>query len=163
VTYPKSILVLFLAAGCGDDAGPTDGAGDGSCQIVDLPVRGDRDAPMVTDVALEVQETDGIVVLATATDPQGDANLEDIPQIIRVFQDARCESSPIVLVDDLVGSGVEESFGTAVPVSNGSLYSAIAAAESWPVEVDFRDADENSTVAQVSARVLPPPLGARFP
>jgi hypothetical protein len=108
---------------------------------------------MITDVGLEVQN-EGIVVLATATDPQGSENLRDIPQIIRVFQDARCEGSPIVLQDDLVASGVEESFGTAVPASNGPLFSAISAAASWPVELDFADADGNSTSAQVLARVL---------
>jgi hypothetical protein len=154
LVHPKSILVLFLAAGCGDDTGPTDGAGDGSCLIVDLPVRGDRDAPMITDVALEVQDEEGIVVLATATDPQGSENLRDIPQIIRVFQDARCVGSPIVLQDDLVASGVEESFGLAVTPSNGPLFSAISAAPSWPVELDFTDADGNSTSGQVLARVL---------
>jgi hypothetical protein len=147
-------MVLFLAAGCGDDAGPSDGAGDGSCQIVDLPVRGDRNAPMITDVALEVQDDEGIMVLATATDPQGSENLREISQIIRVFQDARCVGSPIVLQDDLVASGVEERFGLVVTASDGPLFSAIAAAASWPVELDFRDADGNSTSAQVLARVL---------
>ena len=144
--------VFFLSVvSCSDNA-TTDGSD--SCQIVDLPLTGGSNAPVVTDVALEPQSGEGIVVLATAADPQGSENLRGVPQIIRVFQDARCETSPIVLEDDLAASGVEESFGIAVPATNQALFNAIAAAESWPVEVDFRDIDENSTSARVLAIIL---------
>ncbi|HEU4681471.1 MAG TPA: hypothetical protein VFS51_06990 [Gemmatimonadales bacterium] len=115
---------------------------------------GNSDAPVVTDVALEAQAGEGIVVLATATDPQGSNDLRDVLQTVRVFQDARCELSPIVLQDDLAGSGLEESFGIAVPASNQSLFATIAEAESWPVAVEFRDIDDNSTSGRVLARVL---------
>jgi hypothetical protein len=146
-------LLLISAVSCGDDNEPTNGIGDGACDIVELPVQGSSNAPLVTDVALEVQDGGGIVLHATASDPQGDDDLQDIPQIIRVFQDPLCETSPIVLQDDLVGSGVEETFGTAVERGT-SLYHAIAAAESWPVELDFRDADDNTTSERVLARVF---------
>jgi hypothetical protein len=148
-----SAVLCLSGIACSDDSGPTD-IGDGACQTVDLPVRGDRNAPLITEVALEVQTGEGIIVLVTASDPQGSENLQDVPQIVRVFQDARCVGSPIVLQDDLAYSGVEESFGTAVPRSNGTLFAAIAASERWPVELDFRDNDGNSTSAQVLARVL---------
>jgi hypothetical protein len=123
--------------------------------VVELPLSGDSNAPLVIDVALELQQGDGVIVLATATDPQGTSNLRDVPQIVRVFQDALCERSPIVLQDDLAGSGQEESFGSAAPAVS-QLYNAIAATESWPVEVDFRDADGNATSGRVRARVIHP-------
>jgi hypothetical protein len=145
------VLVLSLAA-CGDDS---TGSGSDECQIDELPLSGDSNGPLVTDVAIELQEGDGVTVLATATDPQGTANLRDVPQIIRVFQDPRCERSPIVMQDDLAGSGVEESFGSAAPRSS-ELYGAIAATDGWPVEVDFRDADGNATSGRVLARVIHP-------
>ena len=145
----SSVLLLSVVS-CSDSAG-TDGTD--SCQVADLPLTGESNAPVVTDVSLEVQAGEGIIVLATAADPQGSENLRDVPQIIRVFQDARCETSPIVL-DDLVSSGVEESFGIAVPATNQALFNAIAGAESWPVEVEFRDLDDNSTSARVLATIV---------
>jgi hypothetical protein len=149
------VLLLLSLAACGDDTGPNgrSGGGNGDCELEELPVQGSSNAPLVTDVALEVQDVDGIVLHATASDPQGDEDLVDIPQIIRVFQDPLCETSPIVLQDDLVGSGIEESFGTAVEPGT-ALYDAIAAAETWPVEVEFRDAGDHTTSGQVLARVF---------
>lgn len=146
----SGILFLSIAA-CGDDMGtfPFD-----NCEIVDLPVAGNPNAPLVTDVTLEAQVGEGIVVLATATDPQGSDNLLNVLQAIRVFQDSRCDASPIVIQDDLAGSGVEESFGIAVPATNHALFATIAAAETWPVAVEFRDLDDNVTSAQVRARVV---------
>jgi hypothetical protein len=146
-------LLLFSAVSCGDDTDPTNGGDDGACQIEELPVQGSSNAPLVTDVALEVQNGGGIVLHATASDPQGTDDLRDVPQIIRVFQDVLCETSPIVMQDDLVASGVEETFGTAVAPGT-ALYATIAAAESWPVELEFRDADDNTSSAQVMARVF---------
>lgn len=150
----RTVLLFLSGVACGDDSGPAGIGNDGVCQPLDLPVRGERNAPLITDVALEVQMGEGIVVLVTATDPQGSENLEDVPQIVRVYQDAGCASSPIVVQDDVAYSGVEESFGVAVPASDGALFSAISASQTWPVELDFRDADGNSTSAQVLARVL---------
>ena len=148
-------LLLFSLVSCGDENGPAglNGNGDGACELEELPVQGSTNAPLVTDVALEVQGRDGIVLHATISDPQGGDDLEDIPQIVRVFQDPFCETSPIVLQEDIAGSGVEETFGMAV-ARGTTLYDAIAAAESWPVELDFRDADDNRTQAQVLARVF---------
>ncbi len=145
-----STVLFFSILSCSDN---TDQGGGGACQVVDLPLSGDPDAPLVTDVTLEAQTGEGIVVLATAADPQGSEDLQDVVQIIRVFQDARCEGSPIVVQDDVASSGVEESFGIAVPATNQALYAAIAAAESWPVAVDFRDVDGNSTSGRVLAQV----------
>jgi hypothetical protein len=145
-----STVLFFSILSCSDN---TDQGGGGACQVVDLPLSGDPDAPLVTDVTLEAQSGQGIVVLATAADPQGSEDLQDVVQIIRVFQDARCEGSPIVVQDDVASSGVEESFGIAVPATNQALYAAIAAAESWPVAVDFRDVDGNSTSGRVLAQV----------
>jgi hypothetical protein len=144
-------ILLFSMVACGDDTGT---AQTDFCEVVDLPVAGNPNAPLVTDVTLEAQVGEGIVVLATATDPQGSDNLLNVFQTIRVFQDSRCDASPIVIQDDLAGSGVQESFGIAVPATNHALFATIAAAESWPVGVEFRDLDNNATSAQVLARVV---------
>jgi hypothetical protein len=146
----SGVLILSIIS-CSDDMGtfPFD-----YCEVVDLPVAGNPNAPLVSDVTLEAQVGEGIVVLATATDPQGSDNLLNVLQTIRVFQDSRCDASPIVIQDDLAGSGVEESFGIAVPAANHALFATIAAAETWPVAVEFRDLDDNSTSAQLRARVV---------
>ena len=148
-----SVLCLTLLLSCsGDNAGP---AGD-SCHPEDLPLSGEQNAPVITDVALEAQTGEGIVVLITATDPQGSGNLRDVLQIVRVFQDQGCEGSPIVLQDDVASSGVEESFGIAVPSSTQPLFDAIASADSWPVELEFSDANGNATSGRVMARIIQP-------
>jgi hypothetical protein len=124
------------------------------CQLSALPLRGNADGPTVTAVGLEIQSTE-IVLVATATDPQGSANLRDIPQSIGVFPDNRCEGAPLRLEDDLAESGVEETFGTVVTsTGNAALYQAIAAASSWPVEVDFIDVDGNGVAGRVGARII---------
>jgi hypothetical protein len=141
-------LTALLVA-CDDATMPLD-----LCQVSALPLRGNVNGPTVTDVGLEIQSTE-IVLVATVTDPQGSANLRDIPQTIGVFPDARCEGAPIRLEDDLAESGVEETFGTVVTsTGNAMLYQAIAAATSWPVEVDFVDADGNSVAGRVNARII---------
>jgi hypothetical protein len=147
-----SVLGLFLLSCSGDNAGP---AGNDSCNAEDLPLSGEQNAPVITDVALEAQTGDGIVVLVTAADPQGSEDLRDVLQIVRVFQDAQCDGSPIVVQDDLAYSGVQESFGIAVP-SNQPLFNTIAAADSWPVAVDFTDANGNATSGRVMARIIQP-------
>jgi hypothetical protein len=148
-------IVLCLALlSCGDDT--TDPLDGDLCQVVDLPLSGEQNAPVITDVALEAQSGDGIVVLVTAADPQGSPNLRDVLQIVRVFQDDRCNGSPIVVQDDLASSGVQESFGVAVPSSNQSLFNTIAAADSWPVALEFTDIDGNATSGRVMARIVQP-------
>lgn len=148
-----SVLYLTLLSCGGDNAGP---AGDNSCHVEELPLSGEQNAPVITDVALETQTGDGIVVLVTAADPQGSENLRDVLQIVRVFQDERCDGSPIVLQDDLAYSGVQESFGVAVPSSNQALFNTIAAAATWPVAVEFSDANGNATSGRVMARIIQP-------
>lgn len=127
---------------------------DDACRTVALPLRGNANAPTVTDVGLEVQ-TSGIVVVATVSDAQGSESMRDVLQAIGVFPDSRCEGTAIVLRDDLAYSGVEETFGTAVDASGDpALYNAIAAAVTWPVEVDFADIDGNRTTGRVRARII---------
>lgn len=148
-----TVLCLILLS-CGDDT--TDPVDNDLCQIEDLPLTGEQNAPVITDVALEAQGGDGIVVLVTAADPQGSANLRDVLQIVRVFQDDRCNGSPIVVQDDLAYSGVQESFGVAVPSSNQTLFNIIAAADSWPVALEFTDINGNATSGRVMARIIQP-------
>ena len=151
---PRSAgVVLLFALACSDGASPT---GDDACHAAELPLSGEQNAPVITDVALEAQPGEGIVVLVTAADPQGSQNLRDVLQIVRLFQDQRCDGSPIVLQDDLAYSGVEESFGTAVPSSNQALYNAIAGADAWPVALEFSDANGNATSGRVMARIIQP-------
>lgn len=146
----RALLSLLVICGCaGDSTGPVD-----RCDARPLPFRGAAAAPAIVDAALEVQ-THGVVVLITATDPQGSENLRDVPQSVGVFRDRRCEGARIVLQDDIAISGEEESFGTAVNAeTDPALYAAIAAARQWPVEVDFRDVDGNRTSGRVLARVF---------
>jgi hypothetical protein len=146
-----AMLVLLLSGvSCSGDP-PT--AND-ICQTVSLPLGADPAGPTVTDVALEPQTGDGVVVLATVTDPEGTENMRDVLQSIGVFPDAVCQGTPIVVQDDLACSGCEESFGPAVPPTNASLFNEIAAAQTWPVTLDFSDADGHRTQGRVLARVI---------
>jgi hypothetical protein len=151
IRYPLSAVFILSLIACGDNAATSD---IDVCDVAELPLSGGPDAPVLTDVTLDVQEEEGIVVSVVASDPQGRENLRDVDQIIKVFQDAGCKMSPIVLQDDMTRPGVPKTFGTAVPASNESLISIIAAAESWPVAVDFRDRDDNRTAGRVLARVV---------
>ena len=145
----RDSVVVALVIGCGNDP-PAPSA---LCGTVALPLAGVPAGPVVVEVGLEVQST-GIVAVATATDPQGSANLDNVLQVIGVFPDANCAGAPLTIEDDLVGSGVEETFGTVVDATTRrALYDAIAAATQWPVTVDFQDADGNHTVGRVLAAV----------
>jgi hypothetical protein len=143
-------LYCLLVVGCNGDPE----AIDDRCMASMLPLTGLAAGPTVTDVGLEVQLS-GIVVVATASDPQGSANLDDVVQSIGVFPDAECTGEAIVIQDDLVGSGVEETFGTVVDAAaDPQLYGDISNAQRWPVEVDFRDQDANRTSGRIMARII---------
>lgn len=125
------------------------------CMAQALPLSGTADAPTVTDVGLELQPGEGAIVVATATDPQGTENLTDVLQTVGVFPDENCEGAPIEIQDDLVGSGIEETFGTAVSaVDDAALFQAISASSGWPVEVEFTDLDGNVTAGRTLARII---------
>lgn len=143
-------LIAALASACdGDPEGVDD-----RCMTGSLPLTGASAGPTITDVGLEVQAT-GIVVVVTATDPQGSDDLLDIVQSVSVFPDADCSGSPITIRDDLAGSGVEETFGTVVEASDSpALYESIANADGWPVELDFMDRSANRTTGRVMARII---------
>lgn len=146
-------LLIPLAGFTGCDDGPGDPGND--CNADTLPLSASADAPTIVAVRLEV-EANGILFLVTATDPQGTSNLLDVVQSVGIFPDRLCEGTPVVRTDDLAGSGVEESFGIVVdPAVDLALYGAIAAASSWPVEVDFEDGDGNRTFGRVFAIVVP--------
>lgn len=150
----RQLLTILLfgtsLVACGDD--PVDV--DDECNASALPLSGSTAAPVVSDVVLEVQPGD-IVVAATVSDPQGSLNLEDVIQTIGVFPDDLCEGTAIEIQDDIVASGFEETFGTVVTaLGDPILYGEIAAAASWPVEVDFADRDGNRTTGRVRARVI---------
>jgi len=140
------VVVATVLVSCDDPAAP-----GSRCNLAALPLSGDGAAPTIVAVLLEVQPS-GIVVLVTATDPQGSENIQNVTQSVGVFQDRACRTTPIVIQDDLAGSGLEESFGTVVPQTS-PLYGMIAASESWPVEVDFRDSDGNRTTGRIMAEV----------
>jgi hypothetical protein len=147
---PAVLLPLVLATACrSDPIDPVD-----RCETISLPVTGPAAGPVVVDVGLEVQPGVGIIVVATATDPEGTANLTGVLQSVGVFPDRLCEGTPLVIQDDLAGSGLEETFGTAVDATaNAALFNAIAAQSSWPVSLDFQDLDGNRTTGRVLAPV----------
>ncbi|MFL5401904.1 MAG: hypothetical protein ACJ8BF_03720 [Gemmatimonadales bacterium] len=144
------ILLWICVLSCGYKT-PT-GVPD-PCQSASLPIFGAQGAPTVKDVALEAQ-TDGVVVLATATDPEGTDNMLHVVQTIGVFPDFECKGPPILVQDDLACSDCEESFGIAVPTSNQSLYNQISGATGWPVTVEFSDIDGHKTSGRVLARIV---------
>ena len=146
------LLASVLVLACDDEPMPPDNAD--ACGAVPLPVQGASSAPAVTDVRLEVQPV-VIVLHATATDTDGSGNINNVVQSIGVFRDRNCAGAPIVLQDDFVGSGVEESFGNVVARGEDeALFDSIAASTTWPVELDVRDADGNRTTGRVRARVV---------
>lgn len=150
----RSLVITIACLGIGVSCDSETTSPADHCNAFALPLSGAANAPVVVAVSLEVQAS-VIAVLATATDLQGTDNLLGVDQVISVFPDVRCAGAPIVLQDDLAGSGIEESFGTAVSVSaDANLYHAIAAATSWPVAVDFRDQDGNRTTGRVMAAVV---------
>jgi hypothetical protein len=121
---------------------------------VALPLAGATNAPTVTAVGLELQAEE-IILVATASDPQGSENVQGVQQAISVFPNTRCQGAPIVLRDDLAYVDVEETFGTVVTsASNPSLFNAIVGASAWPVELDFTDIDGNRTHGRVLARII---------
>jgi hypothetical protein len=136
---------------CGGSADPT--VSESQCALVALPFSGSVDAPTVTDVGLEVQPG-GIVPVATASDPQGFDDVRDVSQFIGVYPDARCEGMPVTVSDDLAGSGIEETFGTAISASEDAYDAIATATASWPVHVRFSDRDGNVTEGDVLARLV---------
>ena len=146
-----TMALAWGLVGCGDDPSePEEG-----CVLEPLPFNAQADGPTVTDVALEDQGGERIVLHVTATDPQGSADLVDVDQTVGVFPDARCEGAPVTLRDDLVGSGVEETFGTVVEAATDpALHAAIAGSAQWPVSVEIRDASGNVLSGRVAARVF---------
>jgi hypothetical protein len=144
-----TLFLLVSGVSCGDNPAPT---AEDICQTVALPLSGDPAGPTVTDAALELQPV-GVVVLATVTDPEGTDNMLNVLQSIGVFADAVCRDATIVVQDDLACSGCEESFGTLVSADH-PLYALIAAAQTWPVTLDFSDIDGHRTQGRVLARVI---------
>ncbi len=152
--FAAAAVVLGVAPGCSDDDDDNPNVPTDECGAVALPVSANANAPVVTDVALEVQSS-VIVLHCTVTDPQGTVDLQNIDQTIGVFQDQDCGSTTIDLVDDISESGTEETFGTVVELAtNPDLYNAIAAATTWPVQLHIVDAGGNATHARVRARVF---------
>jgi hypothetical protein len=144
--------VCIGAAACGGDGVQPE---DDRCNLQSLPLSGADDGPVLVDVGLEIQAGEGVIIVATATDPQGSENLRDVLQSVGVYPDEGCRGTPRTLLDDLVGSGVEETFGTAVDAdTDAALVATIAAALSWPVQVDFVDLDGHRTQGDLLARII---------
>jgi hypothetical protein len=152
--FKRPTLLPFLFASlisCGESLTEAD---PDLCAPAALPLSGPANSPTITDVGLEVT-SDGIILVATASDPQGSANVQDVEQAIGVFPNARCDGQPIVLRDDLAYVDIEETFGPVVTASsNAPLFNAIADATTWPVQVEFADIDGNKTLGQVRARII---------
>jgi len=129
---------------------------DGGCQTSTLPLVGGADAPSLLAVKLECQDH-AVVVLATADDPQGGANLHTVLQTIGVYPDKDCLGAALTVQDNFVDVGVEESFGDAVVrMNNPTLYDRICGCNSWPVQAQLEDVDGNATSGRVVANVIYP-------
>ena len=159
-TLQAMALSVVVVSCNGNGTTPTNGGGlpnncfDDGCTTRDLPFTDSADAPTLTDVALECQSSD-LVALATATDPQGTDNLLNVLQTIGVYPNEDCTGTLLTIQDDLVGSGVEETFGTVVDAADHpDLFDQICGCNRWPVEVLFSDADGNTTRGRVAARVF---------
>lgn len=141
------------------DSDPMSGAGPcvgASCPVRGLPMVDGVDAPTLTEATLECQ-SHAVVVLVTVTDPQGTDNLLTVQQSVSVSTNDNCVGTPILLRDDLAGSGLEESFGDAVFAdSMPQLYEAICGCTEWPIEVQLTDLDGNTTSGWAAARVTVP-------
>ena len=145
-------LGAAVLASCGGDG--TGAAVEDLCNTTALPLSGHPEGPTVTDVRLVFQGA-YIVAYATATDPQGTADLMNVQQQVSVFVDERCTGESIMLRDYLAESGQEKSFGIAVVFNEDqSLYNELVFAVTWPVGLVFADAAGHTTVGRVRARVM---------
>jgi hypothetical protein len=145
------VTPVVIQCTASDSAGPSQ---VDMCNATTLPLSGAVDGPTVTDVRLQF-EGSFIVVHAIASDPQGTDDLLNVTQQISVFQDKQCAGSFLTLRESLMGSGVNQSFGTVVTFGEDqSLYNQMVLAVTWPVGVVFADASGNTTVGRVLARVV---------
>ncbi|TPW16640.1 MAG: hypothetical protein FD129_689 [bacterium] len=150
---PGILLAVTLAvSACSDDDGDDPSAN--ACNTENLPLTDDADGPVLTEVTLECQGAN-INVLATITDPQGDDDLLQVIQRIIVHGRSDCEGDlAYEVVDDVAGSGLEESFGIALDrATNAALFDQICSVTEWPVQVQLYDASGNVTTGRVMARV----------
>jgi len=157
-TLRVSLAVLLAAAviasGCSDDDDDDDDGND-SCNTEALPVMDHADGPVLTDIVLECQSGQYLNILATITDPQGSANLDQVNQRIVMYGRPDCEGTLQYEVTDDVSSGQEESFGIVLERdTNPALFDSICAAPNWPVEVHLMDIDAHHTLGIVLARVI---------
>jgi len=148
------IASLAIFAACGNDTTqpPTDLYRN--CVLEPLPLTGTAGAPVLTSAALECQGR-FINLLATAVDPQGDADLQNVVQRIRVFEEPDCNSISREVTDDFVGSGVEESFGIVFEQGmDPAVFARICASSRWPIEVELFDVSGNTLRGRVLATVI---------
>jgi len=145
------LATIIVVTGCSDDDGDD---GGNSCNTESLPLIDNAAGPVLTEVILECQG-DNLNVLATITDPQGNADLLGVIQTIAVFGRNDCEGGPnFEVMDDLAGSGLEESFGIVLTRgANTELFDQICGLTEWPVEVNLHDASGHETSGRVMARV----------
>lgn len=148
-----SCSLLLLA--CGD--GGALSFDPGQCSVDELPLQDGTGAPTLTDITLEVQGTDQIVLFVTVEDDEGFSGLSGVVQEAGVFPDDRCEGVPIEVQGELDCSGCEQSLGSVVESSaDPALFDEISGSTEWPVEVTLEDVDGNITSGQVEATVTEP-------
>jgi len=152
------ILAVLLLLSCTSDPvqqGPGPCVGS-ECPANALPLGTGFDGPVLVDGTLLCQP-DAVFLLATATDPQGSANLQGIPQSLSVYPNDSCQGTPITLQSTFSDSGVETVFGTVVLAgTTPGLYEAICGCDEWAVDADLSDADGHATRGLVAARVVVP-------
>jgi hypothetical protein len=152
------LLSLMSLLAC-SESDPMSGPGpciSADCGVRSLPMSDAADAPALIEAALECQ-SHAVVALVTVTDPQGTDDLLTVQQSVGVATNDNCSGTPILLQDDLAGSGLEESFGDAVRADTmPGLYEAICGCTEWAIQVELSDLEGNTTSGWVAARVTVP-------
>jgi hypothetical protein len=125
-----------------------------SCQARPLPFAGHPDAPRLLDLYLDCT-ADAVELLAVIDDAEGDADLGNVPQVLRVHRAPSCDGGTLEIKDDVAVGAEVEAFGIVFDKKElPDVYAMICTAERWPVDVELRDTSENITSGRAWANVL---------
>jgi hypothetical protein len=167
MTRVSTLLFLIACSGSDTDAVPMpdaplspDGA-TGGTSFATLPLQGGTDAPLVANVSYkcatectpQYNRTCIRVTVASVTDPQGFADLNNVQQTLRVFPDAKAAGLPEQQFFNVESYGIY--FGGSRTgdyyLDATAIQDAACAANSWPMEVVATDASGHVTTGKFLA------------